>query len=318
MTPHATDMKALVLTAIGTPPEVTSHPRPEPGPGEVRVRIGAASVNGFDLGVVAGYMQKMMEHRFPLVLGKDFAGTVDAVGSGVTGFAPGDRVFGEVARPYIGDGTFAEYVVVSADSAIAPLPEAVRFQDGGSLGIAGTTARMSVDAAQLQAGQTVLIVGATGGVGTLAIQLAAQAGARVIATAHGDEARKLVESLGASEVIDHTQDLPGQVRASHAEGVDAVVHLAGDPAAVLPLVRTGGRFVSTMLMSPDQLPGDKAKVVAIYHRPTREMLEGLASEVVGGRLRVPVQRTYPLSEAPAALRDFAGPNTLGKLVITID
>src|ERR1700760_1277723 len=124
------DMRAVVFTAFGAAPEIGDVERPEPGEGEVRVRVHTASINGFDVAVANGYLEGMMEHRFPVVLGKDFAGTVDAVGQGVDGFAAGDRVFGVVTRPYLGDGSFGELVVVPAAVGLAPLPEAIDFVDG--------------------------------------------------------------------------------------------------------------------------------------------------------------------------------------------
>jgi NADPH:quinone reductase-like Zn-dependent oxidoreductase len=309
-------MKAAALPDFNSAPEVRQIPVPEPAEGEVRVRVHAASVNGFDVSVAAGRVKGMMEHRFPVVLGKDFAGTVEAVGAGVAGFAPGERVFGVVTKPYLGDGSFGELVTVPVAVGLARLPDGIDFQTGGALGLAGTTARLALDAAELAAGQTVLIAGATGGVGTIAVQLAAQAGARVIATAHGDEERRLVTGLGAAEVVDYRQDVGAQVRAAHPDGVDAVLHFAGDPGAVLPLVRAGGRLASTLIMSPEQIPSDTVTVKAIYAVPAAEVLNGLADAVASGRLTVPVQRTYSLDEVPAALRDFAQ-GSLGKLAITV-
>jgi NADPH:quinone reductase-like Zn-dependent oxidoreductase len=110
MTPHAPTMKAVVLPDFGAAGALRQMSVPEPAEGEVRVRVHAASVNGFDVSVAHGRLQGMMEHRFPVVLGKDFAGVVDAIGAGVTGFAPGDRVFGVVTKPYLGDGSFGEFV----------------------------------------------------------------------------------------------------------------------------------------------------------------------------------------------------------------
>jgi NADPH:quinone reductase-like Zn-dependent oxidoreductase len=271
-------------------------------------------VNGFDVSVANGKVKGMMEHRFPVVLGKDFAGIVDAVGTGVTGYAPGERVFGVVTKPYLGDGSFGEFVTVPVAIGLARLPDVVDFREGGALGLAGTTARLAVDAAELAAGETVLIAGATGGVGTVAVQLAAQAGARVIATARGDEERRLVTDLGATEVVDYTQDVAAQVREAHPDGIDAVLHFAGDPGGVLPLVRDGGRFASTLIMSPEQIPSDTVTVKAIYAVPTADVLNSLADAVASGRLTVPVQRTYLLDEVPTALRDFAQ-GALGKLAI---
>jgi NADPH:quinone reductase-like Zn-dependent oxidoreductase len=317
MAPNEPNMKAAVLPDFDAAPEVRQIPVPEPAEGEVRVRVRAASVNGFDVSVAKGSVKGMMEHRFPLVLGKDFAGTVEAVGAGVDAFASGDRVFGVVTKPYLGDGSFGEFVTVPVAIGIARLPDPIDFRDGGALGLAGTAARLAVDAGDLASGQTVLIVGATGGVGTIAVQLAAQAGARVIATAHGDEARRLVTNLGAAEVVDYTEDVPAQVRAAHPEGVDAVLHFAGDPGTVLPLVRPGGRFASTLIMSPEQIPSEMVTVKAVYAVPSAELLSGLAAAVASGRLKVPIERTYPLEEVPAALRDFAQRGTLGKLAIVM-
>jgi NADPH:quinone reductase-like Zn-dependent oxidoreductase len=273
-------------------------------------------VNGFDLAVASGRLKGMMEHRFPVVLGKDFAGTVDAVGEGVTGYAPGDRVFGVVIKPYLGDGSFGEYVTVHVSTAIATLPEAVDFPEGGALGLAGAAAIAAVDAAGLDAEKTVLIVGATGGVGNQVIQLAATAGARVIATVHSTAEKVLVNTLGAAEVVYYMEDIATQVLAVHPKGVDAVVHLAGAPAPLLSVLRPGGRFVSTILSSPDQLPSERAEVVPVHADPTRAILERLAEYQASGRTRVMIQRSYTLDETPAALADFAR-GTLGKLGIVI-
>lgn len=309
-------MRAFAFTSFGSAPEVLDLDVPEPGEGEVRVRVHAASVNGFDLSVASGRLQGMMEHRFPVVLGKDFAGTIDAVGAGVTGHTVGDRVFGVVTKPYLGDGSFGEFVTVPVAVGLARLPEAVGFTEGGALGLAGTAALMAVDAAGLGAGQTVLVAGATGGVGNQALQLAARAGAHVIATAHSDEARRLVTELGAAEVVDYEGDVAAAVLTSHLDGVDAVLNFAGDPVALLPIVRPGGRFLSTLLMSPDQLPSESVTVVAIYADPALATLDRLAANQAEGCTRVVIQQTFPLNEAPDALAAFAA-GTLGKLGITV-
>jgi D-arabinose 1-dehydrogenase-like Zn-dependent alcohol dehydrogenase len=169
-------MRAVVLTsAESTSPEVVDLPLPEPQAGEVRVKVAAASVNGFDLSVAAGHTKAYMEHRYPLVLGKDFAGTVDAVGPDTAGFAVGDRVFGTVTKDFLGDGSFAEYVTVPVQLGIAHLPETVSFVDGAALGLAGAAAYGAVDAARIDADTSVLVVGATGGVGVQVVQLTAAA-----------------------------------------------------------------------------------------------------------------------------------------------
>jgi NADPH:quinone reductase-like Zn-dependent oxidoreductase len=307
-------MRAFVLTEFGATPELTDIEAPEPAEGEVRVRVHAASVNGFDLAVAAGYVKDMMEHRFPVVLGKDFAGVVDAVGPGVSGYTVGDRVFGVVTKPYLGDGSFAEYVTVPTEVGLAKLPEGIDFTTGAALGLAGTAALASFDAAELRAGETVLVIGATGGVGNQLVQLAKNAGATVIATAATDDEQSLVTDLGADATVDHTGDLAADVRDAHPDGVDVVFHFAGDPTQAAALARPGGRFVSTMVQA-DQFPVENVTVHGIYAHPHPTALDRLAGPAAEGSTRTVVQRTYTLDQAPDAFAMFAG-GTLGKVVIT--
>lgn len=311
-------MRAVVFPGFGAAPEIRDDvDLPDPGEGEVRVRVHAASVNGFDLAVAAGMVQGMMEHRFPVVLGKDFAGAIDAVGPGADGYAVGDRVFGVVTKPFLGDGSFGEFVTVPVTVGLAKLPDSVSFTDGAALGLAGTAALDSVDAAELRPGQSVLIAGATGGVGSYAVQFAAQAGATVIATAHTGDGRDLVTRLGAAEVVDYAGDVAAQVRASHPDGVDAVIHLAGDPVALLPALRDGGRFASTMIMSAEQLPADSATVAPVYATPAPDKLDRLAEGSAQQHTLTSVEKVYPLTEARQAFAHF-GQGTRGKLVLSLD
>ena len=309
-------MRAFVKTDFDAGPALADLAVPEPSEGEVRVRIHAASVNGFDLAVAAGYTKGYMEHRFPLVLGKDFAGEVDAVGTGVTEYAVGDRVFGTVTKAYLGDGSFAEYVTVPTTVGIAKLPEQVSFTYGAALGLAGAAAHAIIDGAALQPGQTLLVAGATGGVGTQVVQLAAAAGARVIATAHTDAERELVSRLGADVVVDHQGDLASQVRAAAPDGVDAVAHLAGD-ASVVDLVREGGRFTSTLVQSPEQVPTQTATVVPVFANPTPEVLGRCAASQASGETTIVIQEVFSLEQVQAAFDTFSR-GTLGKVVITTD
>lgn len=308
-------MRAYALTDENVTPALIDVPAPEPGPGEVRVRIHAASVNGFDLAVAGGYTKGIMEHRYPLVLGKDFAGQVDTVGEGVEDYAPGDRVFGVVTKDYLGDGSFAEFVTVSPAVGLAKLPDTVSFEDAGALGLAGAAAQQAVAGAALQPGQVVLVVGATGGVGTQVVQLAKAAGATVLATAATEPEVRLLTSLGADTVIDRTGDVLAQVRAVAPQGVDAVVHLAGD-VDVLAAVKDGGRFVSTLVMDPSQLPSETATVVPVYAAATPELLRTIAELHANGTTRVEVQAVYPLAQVSDAFAAFAA-GTIGKLVVTL-
>ncbi len=310
-------MRAFALPAFGQSPEITDTAVPEPAEGEVRVRVRAASVNGFDLSVASGRLKGMMEHRFPVVLGKDFAGTVDAVGSGVAGYAVGDRVFGVVTKAYLGDGSLGEYVTVPATVGLAQPPEGVDFTDAAGLGLAGTAAADAVDAATIGSGAVVLVAGATGGVGQQALQLAVRAGAEVIATASSAEEIELVKQLGATSTVDYKDDSVRQVLDSHPEGVDVVLNFAGEPAALVPAVKQGGKLASTLIMSADELPAEGIEVLPIYADPTPATLARLAQNQAEGHTSVTVQQVYPLDRAAQALEDF-GAGTRGKLVISLD
>ena len=276
------------------------------------MKVASTSVNGFDLAVAAGMLEGAMEHRFPVVLGKDFAGTVEAVGEGVTRLAAGDPVFGVVMKPYLGDGSFAEYVTVPEHYGIERLPDGLDPTTAGALGLVGSAALGAVDAAALRIGETVLVSGATGGVGALVVQYAHRAGATVIATARPGREADLVRDLGASHVVDFTGDLTSQVRAIAPDGLAAVIHLAGDPASLVDLLAPGGRIASTVGYGSDRNPA----AVAVMANPDAATLSRLADDVLAGRLRVPVERTYQLSEVPTALGDFTA-GTLGKLAVTI-
>jgi NADPH:quinone reductase-like Zn-dependent oxidoreductase len=305
-------MRAFAVPSADTEPTVTEVPDPTPGPGEVLVRVAASPLNGFDASVATGRLHGMMEHRYPVVLGKDFAGTVEAVGEGVTRFAPGDAVFGVVMKPHLGDGGIGELLAVPAGQCIAAVPEEVDLATAGALGLAGTAAVDALAVADLQPGRTVLISGATGGVGALAIQYAVATGATVIATARPGQEAEFVSALGAQHAVDHTGDVAAQVRAIAPDGVDAILHLAGDGAALSDLLAPGGKIASTLGFGPDQHPA----AVFVMANPSAETLQRLAADVAAGRIRVPVTATYPLEQAPQALTDYRS-GALGKLAIQV-
>jgi NADPH:quinone reductase-like Zn-dependent oxidoreductase len=309
-------MRAIGVESFEVGPVLLDLPVPQPGPGEVLVKVQHASLNGFDVAVALGMVKDMMEHRFPFVLGKDFAGTVEEIGEGVTRVAVGDDVFGVLMRNYIGDGTFGEFVVVPEDMGLTKIPSGVESLDAGALGLAGATAQAAIDAVAPTSGETVLVSGATGGVGSIAIQIAANRGAEVIATARLGEASDFAKDLGAHHVVDFTDDLAGQVRGIRSDGVHAAVHLAGDAMELVDLVQSGGRFTSALGVGPDQLSGKDVSASALMAVATADVLDGLAAQVAAGTLRVPIQRTYKLEEVPLALNDFAD-GKLGKIAVTI-
>ena len=258
----------------------------------------------------------MMEHRFPVVIGKDFAGTVDSIGADVEGFSIGDRVFGVVSKGHLGDGSFGEYVTVPVAMGVAALPDSISFTTAASLGLAGTAAVDALSAAGLTADSVVLVSGATGGVGVQAVQLAAGTGAHVIATARTPEAQSALSALGATAFVDYTGDLAAQVRETHPTGVDVVLHLAGDAAALATLVKPGGMLVSTLGATDETVGNPNITVIGVMATPTSATLDTLADNESAGRTSVSVQQVYSLDEAQAALAAFGG-GKFGKLVISL-
>ncbi|MCW3842569.1 NADP-dependent oxidoreductase [Micromonospora yasonensis] len=305
-------MRAITLDAEGAAPAPRDDlARPSPGPGEVLVRVRASSVNGFDKKAAAGMMRGAMEYRYPVVLGKDFAGEVEAIGGNAARLRVGDPVFGVVMRSYLGDGAWAEYVTVDDGYGITRVPEGLDLATAGALGLAGATALDALAAIAPGPRDTVLVAGATGGVGAFAVQYARAAGARVVATARPGPPTDFVRELGADEVVDYTADLAAQVRAVAPDGVSAVVHLAGDGAQLAGLLAPDGRLASTIGFGPEQHPA----ATSILGSPAPETLDRLAGDVAAGRVRVPVSHRYELAEVPQALSDFSG--VLGKLAVTV-
>jgi NADPH:quinone reductase-like Zn-dependent oxidoreductase len=274
-------------------------------------------VNAFDVSVAGGFAKAYMPYRFPAVIGSDLAGTIEAVGEGAEGFAVEGRIFGMMgAKGEIHDGSFAELANPQAGS-IAPAPADLSDPDAGSLAVAGTTAMSAVEAVDPGDGARVLIVGATGGVGTFAIQLATLRGARVIASVRpGDE--EFVADLGAVETVDYTGDVVATIRERHPGGIDAVIDAVNRDhdtfAALADLVHEGGRATSVVGAAGESTQIGGVSVSNAGGNPAH--LSGLAGLVTGGKLRVAIRRMYTLAEAGNALQDFTNEHTLGKLVIT--
>ena len=309
-------MKAIAIDGFGAPPGLHDLPVPAPGAGEVLVRVRASSVNGFDVSVAHGDLKGMIEHRFPVVLGRDFAGTVEAAGPGVTSRRPGQAVFGVVTKPALGDGAFGEYVTAPV-AGTARVPAGLDLAAAGALGLAGTAALGAVDAVAPLPGQTVLVSGAAGGVGAFAVQLATARGAYVISTARpGEDDDAFLRDLGAHHTVDHTGDVPAAVAALRPDGIHAVVHLAGDGLDLADLLVPGGRIASTQALPPGQHGGRAVQTTPVRAVPDSRTLDRLAADVIHGQLTVPVQRTYPLADVPRALADFAA-GTRGKLAISV-
>jgi NADPH:quinone reductase-like Zn-dependent oxidoreductase len=210
--------------------------------------VRAAGVNPFDAYVAQGYVKDLMEHRFPLVLGHDAAGVVEEVGAGVEGLSVGDEVLGGVGKPHLGEGTYAELTTMSVGSLVAK-PASLDFTQAAAVPLSGATALTLLDAVALGAGERLLVLGASGGVGSFLVQLAAQRGAQVVGVCSGPNVA-YARDLGAADVIDYTTAEVGEaLRSLHPDGVDAIVDLVGDRPALTALseqLRPGGRVASAV------------------------------------------------------------------------
>jgi NADPH:quinone reductase-like Zn-dependent oxidoreductase len=272
----------------------------------------SAGINPVDWKIRAGGMAQRMPKAFPITLGQDAAGVVVATGSAVTNLKVGDDVFcyAEFAR----GGTYAEYVAVDA-SQVALKPRSVSFATAAAVPTPGQAAWTAIaEVAELARGARVLIHGGAGAVGSIAVQLASQSGAHVVATATGDDVA-VVESLGASEVIDYRQ----QKFEATVRDMDIVLDLLGGPTqeASWATLRRGGILVSTaMPPAPERAAAAGARWAFVFTQPRAVVLERLAGLIDRGRLRILVGRELALADAGAAHR-LGETGARGKMILDV-
>lgn len=288
--------------------ETIDRPTPEPGPGEVLVRIHAAGVNPVDWKIASGAVPgEFFGAALPSGLGNDLAGTVEAVGEGVDGFTVGDRVYGGARGK-----AFAEHAVIAAD-ALHPTPDGLEDTVAGSLQIAAGTADAAVTAAGPTAGETVLIGGAAGGVGVIAVQLAAATGATVIATA-SEHNHAFLRELGTTPTT-YGDGLVGRVRELAPQGIDAAIDLQGTETIEAALeLGVPPQRISAIAAGPNVPDG----VIATGgSASTPAAIERIADEIAAGRITLPIQQTFPLTEALDAFALQREGHVRGKVVVTI-
>jgi NADPH:quinone reductase-like Zn-dependent oxidoreductase len=310
-------MWAFAIDRFGEPGALKALPTPEIGADEILVRVRAAGINPIDEKIRDGF-KAIGDVRFPLILGQDAAGVVVRVGPKVTRFAVGDDVYGAFWLA----GTFAEYVrVPTMRVAVAQKPTRLDFPQAAALPTPALAALTAIRAVTLQAGDTLLIVGATGGVGSYAVQMATRCGARVMATARPD-AEAYVRKLGAVEVVDYTQhDLVAAVQAAYPQGIDAVIDVISDRTAlphIADTLRAGGRLATT-IHSADEAALAARNIYAtnVDVLGTTGGLEEVAQFVDAGGLTVPLARTFPLDVAADAFAAMQAGHLRGKLVLTV-
>jgi len=295
-------------------------PDPSPGPGEVLIQIVASGVNPVDWKLVAGHLKDAFPYRFPLVPGWECAGKVEAIGPGVETFRKGDKVWAYARKPELHHGTYQELIALP-DTAVALVPKKLLFEEAAGVPLTGLTSwqclRLQGD---VKEGAVVLVHAAAGGLGHLAVQIARDAGARVVGTTSARN-REFVLGLGAEEIVDYTREnFVEAVRRLYPEGVDVVLDTMGGEiqSRSLELLKPGGRLIS-VISPPDpglcQAHGVRPDYVFV--EPSGEQLRSLAALVEKGRLKPHVSKIYPLAEAAAALRESAAGHVRGKLVLNL-
>jgi NADPH:quinone reductase len=307
-------MRAALARQLGGIDSVELADRPDPAPaaGQALVRVHGAGAGPWDVGFLGGGFPGL---GLPFVPGQEIAGVVEDVGDGAD-IEPGERVYGSL---FPAGGGFAELAVASADR-LASMPGQASFQEAAALVVSGGTAHEGlVDRGQLQAGETVLITAAAGGVGSVAVQIAAAVGARPLAVA-SPRNHDYLRGLGASEVFDyHAADWVQRVRAAVPGGVDLLLDAAGGQTRdqAIGAVRDGGRaFFLVLSDNPAQLErGITGEPFAAH--VDRQRLEALSRLVDAGQLRPQVGEVFPLDQAREALARVAGRHVRGKIVLQI-
>jgi len=322
-------MKALLCTRYGTPDdlELADIPDPAPGPGEAVVRVAAAALNFFDTLIIAGKYQT--KPPMPFSPAAEFAGTVEAVGAGVTGIATGDRVLG-----YAGYGAARQRIAIAAER-LVKIPPALDFDRAAGICVTyGTTLYALKDRAHLKRGETLAVLGASGGVGLAAVELGKLMGARVIACASSEEKLAFARKHGADEGIDYAKDdlKDGLRRATNGNGADVIYDPVGGAYAELALrsIAWEGRFLVVGFAAGEipKLPLNlvllkSCNVLGVFwgswitrdpagHRANTEQL---LTWVADGKLSSHVHAVYPLSDAAAALKAIASRKVMGKVIL---
>jgi NADPH2:quinone reductase len=310
-------MQAAAIDRYGGPEvfRVQSLPVPSPGADEVLIRLDVAGVGVWDPYVRTGELDLGSGDRFPKVMGNDGAGTVVAVGSGAKRFQVGDRVYAYTMR----GGFYAEYVAVG-EASVALIPPGVGGDEAGALGADGITALRGLDdQLRLRGGETVMIYGASGGIGHLAVQLAKRIGARVFAVASGSDGVALVRHLGADAAVDgHRDDVRAAAQVAAPGGLDAALVLTGGEGAnaALKEVQPRGRIAYPNGVEPTPIAPEGVTIVAYDGTPSVEAFARLNRLIGPDPFHVELARVYALGDASEAHRALER-HHLGKLALKV-
>lgn len=313
-------MRAAAVDRFGPPSVLRLHQLsvPRPGPREVLIAIDTAGIGSWDASIRDGSWRKPGRTRFPLVPGVDGAGVVVAKGARVRRFRIGDRVYAYEFGNSQG-GFYAEFAVAAAEY-VGHVPKGLSLRDAGAIATTGLTALKGIDALGLRPRQTVLIFGASGAVGTIAVQFAVQRGAHVIATASGTAAARLLRRLGAHQIIDaRRQASIEQLRTFAPDELDGLLALAGgdELERCLDFVRTNGRVVYPNGIEPEPKGRRGFRVRSFDAVANPREFARLNRHVANRRVRVPIAASYPLGKAAQAHRRLDRGRVLGRMVLRI-
>jgi NADPH2:quinone reductase len=313
-------MQAAAIDRAGGPEVITLHtlPVPKPQADEVLIAVNTAGVAIWDVGL-RKHPQSIKHSAFPLVLGTDGAGIVAAVGAKVQGFKVGEQVYSySWDNPH--GGFYAEYVAVPAER-VGHLPSGLSLLQTGAIATTGLTAIQGIDdALHLKSGQTLIIHGASGGVGNLALQFAKLRGVKVLATASGEDGLAFVKRLGADAVVDSRHgDIAAAAHQFAPAGVDAVLALAGGDALerCIDALRPGGHVAFPEGVEPEPKARDGVAVIRYNAIPGAQEFERLNHAIEAAKLEVPIAAEFPLAEAAKAQERVEAGHILGKIVLRI-
>lgn len=312
-------MQAVIINEFGGVDKLTltEVANPQIGEAEVLVRIKAAGINPVDWKIRSGKLQGRVPHEFPIILGWEFAGEIVECGFAARNFAVGDEVYAYCRRPIIKHGSYAEYIAIP-ESYLAYKPNNLTFAQAACVPLAALTAYQSLyTAANLQAGETVLILGASGGVGSFAVQLAKLRGAKVIGLASAANAAYLTE-LGAS-ALDYNTDFVAACRELEPSGVDVVFDCYGDPSltASYACLRAGGRMVSLRATEAAAEWQDKIQFHYVFVEPNASQLQHLTKLFESQQLSVTVSKNFTLQQVQDAHKMSELLHTKGKIALII-
>ncbi|MBV8251092.1 MAG: NADP-dependent oxidoreductase [Chitinophaga sp.] len=316
-------MKAVAIRKIKGVPELMELPKPELRSGAMLVKMEAAGMNPFDWKMIDGILQDKMKHTFPMILGVDGAGVVEEVADGVTRFKKGDKVYGQFLHVPVGEGSYAEYIIVPEKANITHSPKTVTPAEAAAVPTSGMTAQQMLEGLHLHKGDLLLVLGSTGGVGSYTTQMAAQEGIKVIATVSDREGGDRMKKLGATYIINYEEaPVAEQVQRQFPEGVHGIIDLVSPAPGFsknLSLLRPGGGAFTTVFVADEnemQARGFHGGNFETKGSPAA--LDKLAAIIDSGELSIPLETKIHLEEVPDAILESRRGRGKGKTVIVMD